>query len=141
MDRFVTLSVVVLDPSRHTVTLVSAGHPSPELVRKGSTTLQDVMNKSSAGLPLGMIEGCTYEACQTVLQPGDNLILFSDGVPDALDLRNNAFSMKGVQRVVQEAGAVSAAVLGERIIKAVAQHASGSDPHDDITLVCLGRTI
>ncbi|HTU89261.1 MAG TPA: SpoIIE family protein phosphatase [Gemmataceae bacterium] len=140
MDRFVTLAAVVLDPSRHMVTLVSAGHPSPQLVRKGSAALQDVVPKATAGLPLGMVEGCSYEACQIQLQPGDNLILFSDGVPDALDARNNSFSMKGMQRVVQEAGAVSAAVLGERLIKTVGQHAINRDPHDDITLVCLGRT-
>jgi sigma-B regulation protein RsbU (phosphoserine phosphatase) len=140
MDRFVTLAVIVLDPSRHTVTLVSAGHPSPILTRRGSTDLQDAIPKATAGLPLGMMEGCRYDSCQIQLQPGDNLILFSDGVPDALDSRNNPFSMMGMQRVVAEAGAVSASVLGECLIKAVVQHASNSDPHDDITLVCLGRT-
>jgi sigma-B regulation protein RsbU (phosphoserine phosphatase) len=140
IDRFVTFAVIVLDPARHTVTLVSAGHPSPLLGRKGSP-LQDVVPKATAGLPLGMVEGCAYDVCQVVLQPGDNLILFSDGVPDALDTRNNPFSMKGVQRVASEVGQVSARVLGERLIKAVQQHATNRDPHDDITLVCLGRTI
>ncbi len=140
MDRFVTLTVAVLDPDRHTVTLASAGHPSPLLGRKGGAALQDVVPKATAGLPLGMTEGCAYDSCQILLQPGDNLILFSDGVTDALDARNNAFSLKGVHRVVQEAGAVSAAALGERIIRAVGQHAVNRDPHDDITLVCLGRT-
>ncbi len=140
MDRFVTLAAAVLDPSRHTVSLISAGHPSPQLAREGSPALQDGVPKASAGLPLGMAEGCPYEACQLALQPGDNLILFSDGVPDALDSRNTPFSMKGIQRIVKEAGAVSAAVLGERLIKAVGQHAINRDPHDDITLVCLGRT-
>lgn len=141
MDRFVTLAAVVLDPARHTATLVSAGHPSPQLARQGGTVLQDAVPKTTSGLPLGMIEGVAYEACQMALAPGDNLILFSDGVPDALDVRNNPFTLKGVQRVVREAGAVSAAVLGERLIKAVAQHATNHDPHDDITLVCLGRTM
>ena len=87
-----------------------------------------------------MVEGCVYDACQISLQPGDNLILFSDGVPDALDARNIPFSNKGVERVVKEAGTVSATDLGERIIKAVQQHAANRDAHDDITLVCLGRT-
>lgn len=141
MDRFVTQTVIVLDPERHTVTLVSAGHPSPLLKRRGSAALEEAMPKTTAGLPLGMIEGCTYDSCQLQLQPGDSLIMFSDGVPDALDARNNLFGMTGVQRVVQEAGAVSAAILGERLIKAVAMHASNRDPHDDITLVCLGRTM
>jgi phosphoserine phosphatase RsbU/P len=140
MDRFVTLAVAVLDPSRHMVTLVSAGHPSPVLTRRDSAGLKDALPKATAGLPLGMIECCNYDSCQIQLQPGDNLILFSDGVPDALDARNSPFSMAGMQHVVEEAGAVSASVVGERIIKAVAQHASNRDPHDDITLVCLGRT-
>ncbi|MHB1422650.1 MAG: SpoIIE family protein phosphatase [Gemmataceae bacterium] len=141
MDRFVTLAAVVLDPARHIVTMVSAGHPSPLLARGGNATLQDAVPKDTAGLPLGMVESCAYDSCQIVLQPGDNLLLFSDGVTDALDARNNPFAMKGVLRVIQEAGAVSAAALGERLIKAVAQHASNRDPHDDIALVCLGRTI
>jgi sigma-B regulation protein RsbU (phosphoserine phosphatase) len=140
MDRFVTLAAAVLDPARHTVTLVSAGHPSPQLCRKGSTALQDAVPRITAGFPLGMVEGPPYSACQVLLQPGDNLLLFSDGVTDALDVRNNPFSMKGVQRVVEEAGVVSATALGERLIKAVEHHADTRDPHDDITLVCLGRS-
>jgi len=140
MDRFVTLSAIVLDPSRHVVTLVSAGHPSPQLWRKSNNSLQDAMPKTTAGLPLGMVEGCAYDACQLALQPGDNLLLFSDGVTDALDVRNNQFSMKGVQRVIQEAGSVSAATLGDRLIKAIEHHTTNRDPFDDITLVCLGRT-
>ncbi len=140
MDRFVTLAIAVLDPTRHTATLVSAGHPSPLLARKSATGLQDAVPRATAGLPLGMVEGSAYQACQLTLQPGDNLILFSDGVTDAVDVRNSQFSMNGVQRVVQEAGAVSAAALGDRLIKAVQQHATNREPHDDITLVCLGRT-
>ncbi len=140
MDRFVTFAAIVLDPARHVVTLVSAGHPSPQLWRKSNAALQDAMPKTTAGLPLGMVEGCAYDSCQITLQPGDNLILFSDGVTDSLDVRNNQFAMKGVQRVIQEAGAVSAATLGERLTKAVEQHATSREPHDDITLVCLGRT-
>jgi sigma-B regulation protein RsbU (phosphoserine phosphatase) len=141
MDRFVTLAAVVLDPSQHTATLLSAGHPSPLLSRRGNAGLQDAMPKETPGLPLGMVEGCDYDPCQIALQPGDNLLLFSDGLTDALDARNVSFSLSGVQRVAQEVGAVSAAVLGERIVKAVAQHASNRDPFDDITLICLGRTM
>ncbi len=140
MDRFVTLAVIVLDPAQHTVTLVSAGHPSPILTRRTTPGMQDAMPKAIAGLPLGMIEGCPYDSYQLQLQPGDNLFMFSDGVPDAMDARNVPFAMTGVQRVVQEAGAVSPIGLGERMIKAVTQHASNRDAHDDITLVCMGRT-
>ncbi len=108
MDRFVTLSAAVLDPARHTITLVSAGHPSPQLWRKGQAALQDAVPRSTAGLPLGMVAGSAYNACEIALEPGDNLLLFSDGITDALDVRNNPFGMKGVQRVVAAAEVVAA---------------------------------
>jgi serine phosphatase RsbU (regulator of sigma subunit) len=139
MDRFVTLSAAVLDPARHTVTLVSAGHPSPQLIRKGQTTLQDAVPRSTAGLPLGMVAGSVYNSCQISLEPGDILLLFSDGITDALDVRNNPFGMKGVERVVAAAGSGTAPALGERTIKAVEQHATNREAHDDLTLVSLGR--
>src|SRR6185437_13347574 len=58
MDRFVTLAVLVLDPANHTVTLVSAGHPSPQLWRKGNAALLDTVPRTTTGLPLGMVAGC-----------------------------------------------------------------------------------
>ncbi len=48
--------------------------------------------------------------------------------------------MSVVHRAVEQAGNISPTVLGERIIRAVQQHAAGRSPHDDVTLVCLGRT-
>ncbi len=140
MDRFVTLAGAVLDPVSHTATLVSAGHPPPLLVRGGGTPAADAMPKEIPGMPLGVMEGQRYGSCQLVLQPGDCLLFFSDGVPDAINVRNTPFGMNGMQAVLQTAGALSAKTLGERIIKAVKAHAAGRAQHDDITLVCISRT-
>jgi serine phosphatase RsbU (regulator of sigma subunit) len=140
MDRFVTMAGVILDPAKHTVTLVNAGHLTPLIHRKGSTSLVDAMPKDKGGVPLGIMEGFTFETCQATLQSGDSLLMFSDGVLDALDVRENAFTMKGVLRAIQDAGTAGPRLLGERIIKAVQLHSTNRSPHDDITLVCLGRT-
>jgi sigma-B regulation protein RsbU (phosphoserine phosphatase) len=139
MDRFITLGAIVLDPAEHTVTLVSAGHPAPILYRAATRSFQDAMPKSAAGVPLGMLEGYPYESSEVSLLPGDYLLMFSDGVTDALDVRNNAFGMKGIHRIVEEGGAVPPSVVGDRMVKALVQHATGRDAYDDITLVCLGR--
>jgi sigma-B regulation protein RsbU (phosphoserine phosphatase) len=137
MDRFVTVAAAVLDPSDHTVTLINAGHLSPILYRQGNP-LQDAVPKAVAGVPLGIMEGYSFDTCQLTLQPGESLVLFTDGVTDALDVRGNSFGMKGVQRAIL-GGPAAAAAVGERLNKAVQQHAAGRDPHDDITLVCVGR--
>jgi serine phosphatase RsbU (regulator of sigma subunit)/pSer/pThr/pTyr-binding forkhead associated (FHA) protein len=139
MDRFVTMAGVILDPAEHTLTLVNAGHLSPLIHRKGTSTLTDAMPKDKAGVPLGIMEGFTFDTCQAALQPGDSLLMFSDGVLDALDVRENQFQMKGVLRAIQDSASAGPRALGERIVKAVQLHSTNRSPHDDVTLVCLGR--
>ena len=89
--------------------------------------------------PLGILEGYSFESCQVVLQPGDALLLFTDGVTDAQDKNSNGFTPRGLVAAVQGAGAARPRGLVERVVKAVQQHASGRDAFDDLTLVCLGR--
>ncbi len=140
LDRFVTFCAAILDPVRHTVTMVNGGHQSPLLYRKGSGVLVDAMPSEVVGVPLGIMDGAAFSTHQITLEPGDTLVMFTDGVPEAHDVREKQLTMSGVHRAVEQAGNISPTVLGERIIRAVQQHAAGRSPHDDVTLVCLGRT-
>jgi serine phosphatase RsbU (regulator of sigma subunit)/pSer/pThr/pTyr-binding forkhead associated (FHA) protein len=139
MDRFVTLALAVLDPKAHVVTMVSAGHPAPILVRKAKPEYEDAMPAKSAGLPLGVTEGSPYESCQVKLEPGDSLLLFTDGVPEAHDRANNQFGSKGIQSALSAAVGTGPKQLIDSLVRAVQMHASGRNPHDDVTLVGLGR--
>lgn len=139
MDRFVTMAAILLDANTHKVTLVNAGHPSPMLYRHQGGTLEECVPREVSGVPLGMLEGFDYSSCQVDLAPGDCLLVFSDGVPDAMSVRNTAFQIKGIHTALQGGGPYAPKTLGDKIVKAVRQHASGRSQHDDITLVCLGR--
>jgi serine phosphatase RsbU (regulator of sigma subunit) len=137
-DRFVTLVTVVLDPAGHTATLVNAGHPSPLISRRATGTLEEAAPKDTSGPPIGIIDGIDYECRQVRLEPGDSLVLFSDGVTEAEDADGQPFGRKGV-RAVLEAGNGSPRELGERLLAAVKRHSRGCTQNDDITLVCFGR--
>jgi serine phosphatase RsbU (regulator of sigma subunit)/pSer/pThr/pTyr-binding forkhead associated (FHA) protein len=139
MDRFVTLAAAVLDPADHQVTLVNAGHPSPLLYNPKTGVLEECVPRSVAGVPLGMMDDFAYDSCQVLLRPGDCILMFTDGVPDARNVRDQSFEIKGVHAALQGGGPYTAKTLGERVLKAVRQHAAGRSPHDDIALVCLGR--
>jgi phosphoserine phosphatase RsbU/P len=139
MDRFVTLALAVVDPATHAVTLVNAGHPPPLLVRRGATGLEEAVPKHLSGLPLGVAEGYQYNSCQVALHPGDNLVLFTDGVTDATDARNVRFGDKGIHTSLFQGGSATAKSLVERLVKAVHVHATNQSQQDDITLVSLGR--
>ncbi len=139
LDRFVTLAGAVLDPTRHVVTVVSAGHQPPQLYRAAARTLTDAAPKDVGGLPLGMLEGFEYASCNIALQPGDCLLVYTDGVPDAVNVREEQFTEKGVQAAVMAGPAFNARAVGERLLKAVRAHGAGRSQFDDITLVCLSR--
>jgi serine phosphatase RsbU (regulator of sigma subunit)/pSer/pThr/pTyr-binding forkhead associated (FHA) protein len=140
LDRFVTLVGALLDPTSHTVTMVSAGHNSPLLYRRKTGTLIEAMAKEVAGFPLGIMECQDYSACQITLEPGDCMVMFTDGVTEARSVRDTEFGTEGILQAVEKGGPFSPRVLCERIVKAVKQHAAGRPQHDDITLACLGRT-
>jgi serine phosphatase RsbU (regulator of sigma subunit) len=141
-DSFVTLSAAVLEPEVHAVTLVNAGHLAPLIYRRGDGSLRPAVAAERIGLPLGVLEGQSYDAVRLELQPGDCLLQFTDGVSDAANVRNERFHTRGVYAAVRGGGPYRAAALGRQIIEAVERHAAGSAyQHDDITLVCLGRAL
>ncbi|HEV8059467.1 MAG TPA: SpoIIE family protein phosphatase [Gemmataceae bacterium] len=138
MDRFVTLAAALLDMQEHTVTFVNAGHPSPLLLRHATGELERCTSRDFIGLPLGVMEGFPYECREMKLEPGDSVLIFSDGVTEAMDKQNNLLNDKAFEMAVQE-GVRGAKPLGERVVKLVKQHAAGRGQSDDITLVSFGR--
>jgi serine phosphatase RsbU (regulator of sigma subunit)/pSer/pThr/pTyr-binding forkhead associated (FHA) protein len=137
-DRFVTLALVVLDPAAHTATLVNAGHPSPLLLRPGAA-LRDAMPKDVPGVPLGILDGFSYDSYRIRLEPGDSLLLFSDGVTESVNVKGEEFRMQGIETALKSAGKMAPTGLVEHLVRAVKHHAAGRDPHDDLTVVSLGR--
>jgi serine phosphatase RsbU (regulator of sigma subunit)/pSer/pThr/pTyr-binding forkhead associated (FHA) protein len=144
MDRFVTLAAAILDPARHTVTVLNAGHMPPLVFHKSSVSLDDAISNDQSGPPLGAVEGMSYDACQFEFQPGDSLLLYTDGVTDAMNSLSEQFTLQGIHRAIlgnspAEAVSYRPDHIGRAVIEAVRRHASGRAQNDDIALVCLGR--
>jgi serine phosphatase RsbU (regulator of sigma subunit) len=84
------------------------------------------------------MEDFPYEACQITLEPGDCLMLCTDGITDASDVKNVPF---GKERLISaiESGPTSANALGQHVMRAVDEFATAPHQFDDMTLVCLSR--
>ncbi len=134
--RFVTLVFTELDPRTHRLTVASAGHPCP-LVRRSGGVIEEV-GRTVSGTPLGIDGGGDYRSITVTLEPGDVVVLYSDGVTDARDRRDKPFEDHGIREALAQAPQGVAAV-GEAILATVREHASGRSQFDDITLVCFGR--
>ncbi|HLJ96844.1 MAG TPA: PP2C family protein-serine/threonine phosphatase [Gemmataceae bacterium] len=139
IGRFVTLAAAILDANAHTLTLVNAGHPAPVIYHRSMGMAEEATCRDAAGLPLGIVEGFVYQAYNISLRPGDCILLYSDGVTDQLDKQNNPIQHSSLRAACQE-GIGAPQALGESIIKILKHHTSKQRQHDDITLVCFGRT-
>jgi phosphoserine phosphatase RsbU/P len=139
IDRFVTLITALLDPAAHRVTFVNAGHLPPLIYRRATGTIEEAMARDLAGFPLGVADRVPYDAATVALGPGDVVVLFTDGVTEAKSRDEKEFQLEGAYATIL-AGPVSPEEVGKRLIASVKQHALGCKQHDDITVVCFGRT-
>lgn len=135
-DRFVTLVLCVLDPRRHEVAIVNAGHVPP-LVRRRDGRVEPV-GEEAAGLPIGVSDTVDYEQSAIKLAPGETIILLTDGVTEAM---NDQEKLYGIERVRERlsAPADDVAALGRRLVEDVKAFAGGRRQSDDICLACFGR--
>lgn len=142
-DRYVTLSAAVIDPKSHRVDIVSAGHLSPFVFRHATKTLEKIFEKESGDFPVGWVPGHQYTAFTVVLQPGDSMIVYTDGIEDAQPTSGERFLEDGVVRVVSSVAApdktLHAREIGDKIIRAVQSHVGNHPQFDDIAIVCFGR--
>jgi serine phosphatase RsbU (regulator of sigma subunit) len=138
--RFVTLAVAVLDPASHAVTLVSAGFSSPLVRRQATGLLQEAVPREKTSVPLGIMPDYDgFETCEIALAPGDTLLMFTDGVTEAIDMQNTIFGMQRLKEAVQGAAPATAQAVVQRLALAVKQHCGDRAPIDDLAIVALDR--
>ena len=133
--RFITLFYGVYTPSTGALTYVNAGHNPPLLRRAGGS----IERLGGTGIALGMFDGSTYDAVDTVVNPGDLLVLYSDGITEAENPAGEPFEEAGLERFIAARAGESPAALAPAILLAVESHARDSRFTDDLTVLILKR--
>jgi serine phosphatase RsbU (regulator of sigma subunit) len=133
--RFVTAFYAVLDHWKEELCFSNAGHNPPFLFRAqgGEEKLE------AGGLVLGIVEETEFAESSCRLARGDRLVIYSDGVTEAMNARNEEFGEAGLAAVVRRCGARSAADVLNAIVTAVTDFSGDRPQTDDITLIVLQR--
>ena len=134
-NRFVTLFYAELDPQSGALSFLNAGHNPPLIVHAAGTVEQ----LASGGLPLGIKPDAEYREGRTRLQPGDVLVIYSDGVTEAVSPTGEEFGATRLYEVVSRNINASAAGIRDRIESSLTKFAQGTSAADDITLVIVKR--
>jgi phosphoserine phosphatase RsbU/P len=138
-SRFITLFLASFEPSTGRLEFVNAGQ-TPPLLRRQNGSIERLL---SGGVALGMFEGSTYQAGELHLEPGDALLMYSDGMTEAESPDGRPFDEAGLERTLAlYAGAYqksAAAELGKAVFDAVERHRRDQRLQDDLTVLVLSR--
>ena len=135
---FVTLFHALLNPTTGEFTYVNAGHNPPLLCRAGQDQLAAL---TRTGMALGVFEDTPFEQHTLRLNPGDFILLYTDGVTEATDTHLQDFGMERLQRVILDHRHAPAADVVAALEQAIADFAGSAAPFDDIAMVVVKRLI
>ena len=117
------------DRSQRALSYVNAGHLLP--IVRGSISGRRL---ADGGPPLGLFPNTDFEVGQIVLQPGDMIVLYSDGITEAGILRGEEFGESRLEEIITAHGHKPLAEIQEQVLRAVREWA-GDEPDDDMTLL------
>jgi serine phosphatase RsbU (regulator of sigma subunit) len=137
--RFITFLMVALDPETHEATFANAGH-GPALHFTRSTG--EFASLGSTGLPLGFATDHRFENAPTIrLEPGDLLLLATDGAIELKNEQNEMFGRKRLQELTSENRHLPAPELRDLLRESISSFNSEQHPLDDVTLIILERKL
>lgn len=137
---FVTMLIGVLDLETGLLTLVNAGHDSPWLIHPDGSMAHLDSPLDAGGPPICMVDDFPYQAQQAQLAPGDTLVMYTDGITEAMNAGNEIYGGERLEKALHDAGTLSAQALIERIRTNVGQHVGTAEASDDMTLLVIRWT-
>ena len=133
-EKYITFFISILDPARNTLETLNAGHNPPLLHRNG-----ELIKLKTGGVPLGMVEFDDFRSETLQLQPGDAVVMFTDGVTEAENEAEDFFSDERLEETVLQCAHEDADAINQRIYSDVKTFEGDAEQADDITLLILKR--
>jgi len=138
-SQYVTMLMAVWDDSNQTLQIANAGSVQPVFVAASSDRTQPpaVRTIQAEGFPLGLFPNAEYEEFTFSTRPGDLIVFFSDGIPDAINATSDMFGDERLKNLLESQHHPTARSTVDAILKAVSDFQSGTAHFDDETVVVL----
>jgi len=132
-QNYVTAVYGVLDIANHIFTYSNAGHPPPLLVRRDGT----VMELTEGGYAIGMFSGSSYTESSIHMDPGECLLLYTDGVTEARNAAGEEFGLERLKKIVVDTLSSDAAMTLETIVAEINNFKDPAHQLDDLTMIMI----
>jgi len=134
---FVTACCAFLDPRSGELVYSLAGHDPPYALRADGRAPERLA--ACGGPLLGPFPGAEYDTLAARLAPGDALVLYTDGLPEAADPDGRLLEREAVEAVLESVPDLRPVTIRAHVVEHVRRHRAGAAPSDDLTLLILGR--
>jgi serine phosphatase RsbU (regulator of sigma subunit) len=134
MVMFVTACYAILEPDPPRLVYASAGH-HPPMIRRGNIVQVSTVERQAP--PLALAQGAEFHDRQVILEPGDLLAFYTDGVIEARNARGEWFGLTGLERVLRAHADRDPEAIATAIVDAVTTHMANQPLSDDTTVVVL----
>jgi sigma-B regulation protein RsbU (phosphoserine phosphatase) len=135
-EKFATLFYGVLNPVLHTMTYANAGHDWPFLIAADGTFTR----LQKGGLMLGLFEEFKFEDDHISFNPGELLVIQSDGITEAMNSRQEEFGEAKLQELLLANRDLPVSEIVDLVVREVRKHAGANIQSDDITIMAIKRT-
>lgn len=132
-EHYFTLLFADLDLSTGRVRMAQAGHPHPLIQRRSG----EITQTGPGGLPVGLIPNAQYDPFETILAPGDRLLLFSDGIVECPSPSGALLDEDGLEDIMQALAKTSGPALLEALIWQLSNFAGDQDFPDDVSAILI----
>ncbi len=140
-DMFISMAYLILDHERHGITLARAGHDAPLLYKRESQTVTPV---KSPGMVVGIDSGNVFDRLTAdfavPLERDDCLVLYTDGVTEALNAEGDEFGLDRAIQSVRASATGGAQAIVKKVIQDVRDFTGSLPQNDDITLIAIRKT-
>jgi hypothetical protein len=134
-SRFASLFWCAYSPASRVLQYLNAGHPPPLLLRPSEGGVPAIQRLADAGPVLGLIENASYRSTTVTVQEGDTLVVFSDGIVETTNRRNEYFGEERLIAIVQRHRDRPARAISDEVLSSVKAFAGRQPIADDQTLL------
>ena len=133
--QFVTASLLTLN--KNSIWFASAGH-LPLLIYRAST--DKVEEISPEGVAMGIVDNVSFGKVPISIEPGDILLLYTDGLNEAMNPNREQFGYERIKEVIRNCAHLDAKSIVDALFKAVEAHSANSEQFDDTTIIAIKKT-
>jgi len=133
-NMFVTMAYALFDARKRQLSFTNAGHPAPLLLRAGAPGPVELPQSS---FPLAVFTEAEFETSTVQLEPGDLFVMYTDGLTDARNVRQEHFGKQTVMTHLTKHRQAAAGEIVRGLLAEVEQFSDGTEPYDDMTLIAL----